>query len=111
MQADQDHYEAAAPVRVQVVAADFNDVRQALREDARVFARRPGLSLLFGAIFALFGAVLIAGLTWFDQIWIVIAAGVGFLLFAPFLTAGLYEMSRRYPQGEVLPPPTSSWWC
>ena len=36
------------------------------------------------------------GLLVFDQIWMIVPAGVGFPLVAPFLAAGLYEMSRRY---------------
>jgi uncharacterized membrane protein len=91
---------ASAPIRLDVRAATPADVKAAVRAGCRDFAKRPLLSLFFGLVFALFGFLLIAGLTVFDQIWMVIAAGVGFPLVAPFLAAGLYEMSRRLGQGE-----------
>jgi uncharacterized membrane protein len=101
MQADQP---AAAPVRRQprfeIRAATVTDIRTALGDGVRDVSRRPALSLFFGLVFALFGALLLAGFTLIDQVWIVIAAGVGFPLVAPFLAAGLYEMSRRYSRGE-----------
>lgn len=95
---------AAAPVRrqprFQIKPATTADIHAALRDGIRDFARRPALSLFFGLVFALFGAALLAGFLLADQLWIVIAAGVGFPLVAPFLAAGLYEMSRRYSRGE-----------
>lgn len=94
----------AAPVRrqprFQIKPATAADIHAVLRDGIRDFARRPGLSLFFGLVFALFGAALLAGFLLVDQLWIVIAAGVGFPLVAPFLAAGLYEMSRRYSKGE-----------
>ena len=80
------------PRRLTVGTARFGDVRAALRAGLRDTLARPGLSLSFGVVFAALGAVLIAGLAAFDQIWIVIAVAVGFPLVAPFMAAGLYEM-------------------
>ncbi|PJK30326.1 DUF2189 domain-containing protein [Minwuia thermotolerans] len=90
-----------SPIRLEVGVATFADIRGALRAGLRDLARRPALSLFFGLVYALFGAALIAGLTVFDQIWIVIAVAVGFPLVAPFLAAGLYEMSRRLKRDEA----------
>ncbi|MEC9345897.1 MAG: DUF2189 domain-containing protein [Pseudomonadota bacterium] len=95
-----DQVQTAAPVRLEVAAATVADVKAALRDGLRDFTRRPALSLLFGVFYALFGAALIAGLVLSDQFWLVIAAAVGFPLVAPFLAAGLYEMSRRLKRGE-----------
>ena len=60
-----------------------------------------GIEYIFRLVYALFGLALLAGFTVFDQIWIIIAAGIGFPLVAPFLTAGLYEMSWRFRRGDT----------
>lgn len=101
MQADQAHVETDRPIRLDIAAATFADIKAALSAGVRDFTRRPLLSLFFGLVYALFGMILIAGLTVFDQIWIVVAAGVGFPLVAPFLAAGLYDMSRRFERDEA----------
>jgi uncharacterized membrane protein len=90
-----------SPLRLRIAAATVADVTAALRAGIADMAARPGLSLFFGLVYALFGAVLIASLLVFEQVWIAIAAGVGFPLVAPFLAAGLYEMSRRRSRGEA----------
>ena len=101
MQADQGPIAAASPPGLTVGVATFDDVKAAMRAGLRDMIARPGLSLLFGLVYALLGALLIAGLVVFDQIWIAIAVAVGFPLVAPFLAAGLYEMSRRLGRGEA----------
>ncbi|MEQ8228537.1 MAG: DUF2189 domain-containing protein [Rhodospirillales bacterium] len=88
------------PKPPQVAVATYSDVKEALRAGLRDIRMRPGLSLFFGLAYAVIGGVLISGLLVFDQIWVVISAGVGFPLVAPFLAAGLYEMSRRLKRGE-----------
>lgn len=89
------------PIRLNPRAATADDVKAALRAGIRDFTMRPGLSLFFGIVYAIFGGVLMAGLFVFNQIWIAMAAAVGFPLVAPFLAAGLYEMSRRLKRGEA----------
>jgi len=89
------------PVRVEVGVATVADVRAAFRAGLADFTRRPALSLFFGLVFAVFGGVLLAGLVVFEKVWVLIAVGVGFPLVAPFLAAGLYEMSRRLGSGEA----------
>lgn len=88
------------PIRLTVKTADMDDLKHAFVAGLRDFAARPLLSMLFGLVYALFGAVLIAGLAILDQFWLVVAAGVGFPLVAPFLAAGLYDMSRRLKRAE-----------
>ncbi|WP_416898670.1 MAG: DUF2189 domain-containing protein [Minwuia sp.] len=100
MQAEHSHVENSQPVRLEVATATFADVRAAFGAGLRDMLNRPMLSLFFGLVYALFGAGLIAGLTVFDQVWMVIAVAVGFPLVAPFLAAGLYDMSRRMERGE-----------
>lgn len=100
MEAQTNQSQDSAPIRLEVRAARVADIRAALAAGARDLTVRPALSLFFGLVYALFGAMLITGLTVFDQIWMVIAAAVGFPLVAPFLAAGLYEMSRRVQNGE-----------
>lgn len=103
MQADQNRQPStpgATPIRLEVRAATIGDVTAALGGGLRDLGRRPALSLFFGLVYALFGAVLLAGLVVFDRIWILIAVDVGFPLVAPFLAAGLYDMSRRLARGQ-----------
>ncbi|MDF1734075.1 MAG: DUF2189 domain-containing protein [Minwuia sp.] len=100
MQAEQERVPASTPIHLEVAAATFGDIGEALRAGLRDFTQRPLLSLFFGLVYALFGAALIAGLAVFNQIWIVIAAAVGFPLVAPFLAAGLYEMSRQLKRDQ-----------
>ncbi len=80
---------------------EFSDLRKALRLGAADFVKKPFLSMLFGLIMALFGLVFIAGMMVYDQIWMIVPAGVGFPLVAPFLAAGLYEMSRHYQLNQT----------
>ena len=105
MQADLHRTHAAPAGRLKIGAARVDDVTFALRAGLRDVAARPALSLFFGLVFAVFGAVLVAGLVVFKQVWITIAVGVGFPLVAPFLAAGLYEMSRRLKRGA----PFTAW--
>ena len=99
MSADQQQ-DAISPPRLVVKTATRSDIAQAFRAGLRDLKQRPALSLFFGLVYALFGAGLILGLANFEKIWILVAVAVGFPLVAPFLAAGLYEMSRRNEQTE-----------
>lgn len=90
----------SASIRLSVRPATWADIRQAFRAGLRDLNKRPGLSLFFGSVYALFGTGLILGLANFEKIWILVAVAVGFPLVAPFLAAGLYEMSRRNERSE-----------
>ena len=100
MEAGQQEHLSAQPLKLAVKTATFEDVKLALRAGARDFLARPGLSLFFGLFYALLGAVLLSGFLVFQQIWFVVLVSVGFPLVAPFLAAGLYEMSRRRARSE-----------
>ena len=76
------------------------DIRVALLAGVKDFWRRPALSGFFGLVYAVFGLLFTVGLIVFDQIWMVVPVAVGFPLIAPFIAAGLYEMSRRFESGQ-----------
>ena len=95
MQTDQGKHHTDTAIRLKIGVATFDDVKAALRAGIRDITKRPVLSLFFGLVYALLGGILISGFLVFHQAWMVIAVGVGFPLVAPFLAAGLYEMSRR----------------
>jgi uncharacterized membrane protein len=98
MQTDQEHI--ITTPRLEVGVATIDDVKQALRAGLHDITKRPALSICFGLVYALFGGILISGLLVFSHVWILIAVGVGFPLVAPFLAAGLYEISRRLKRAE-----------
>ena len=87
--------------RLRIRRAQFSDIREAFNAGIRDFFRNPLMSGFFGLIYALFGVAMLLGVAVYGQIWMIVPAGVGFPLVAPFLAAGLYEMSRRYQTGEA----------
>jgi uncharacterized membrane protein len=100
MQTDHDQHPTVTSVRLDISVATVDHIKNALHAGLRDLSARPALSLFFGLIYATFGGVLVSGLLVFNQIWILIVVGVGFPLLAPFLAAGLYEMSRRLKQSK-----------
>jgi len=100
MTANEAQAPARQPPRLKVKAATWDDLKEAIKAGMRDLKARPALSFFFGLVYALIGGVLILGFTVLDQFWIVIAAGMGFPLVAPFLAAGLYEISRKLERGE-----------
>ncbi|WP_425080100.1 DUF2189 domain-containing protein [Ruegeria denitrificans] len=77
-----------------------DDITASLKAGFSDFLARPVMSGFFGLFFAVFGILLVWALIWLGQIWMIIPAIVGFPLIAPFVAAGLYEMSRRLQKGE-----------
>jgi uncharacterized membrane protein len=71
-------------------------------EDLR---RSPGVSLQWGLLCVLAGYALLAALLWFNLFVMVLPIVAGFVLVAPILGVGLYEVSRRREAGE---PPVNS---
>lgn len=84
--------------KVNKVTAD--DITASLKSGFSDFLERPVMSGFFGLFYAVFGILIVWILVWLGKIWMLIPAGVGFPLVAPFAAAGLYEMSRRLQMGE-----------
>ncbi len=66
----------------------------------RDFLCCPGPGLLHGAAVALFGALLCWSVP--DQFWLLNGAFTGFLLVAPVVATGLYEISRALERGHTV---------
>ena len=71
-----------------------------LRMGANDFVRNPRPGLMHGGVLAAFGWLL-----WFaaaDQFWLLAGAFTGFLIVAPVLASGLYEVSRQAAHGRMV---------
>lgn len=68
----------------------------------RDFTRAPGPSLAYGGAFVVVSFTLTVGLWLAGMASLVLPFAGGFLLMAPILAVGLYEISRRLEAGEVL---------
>jgi uncharacterized membrane protein len=87
---------AAPPVEVRAVG--LGDPLRWLEKGLLDFGHSPGPGLAHGALAALFGGLL---LLWArDRFWLVAGAFSGFLIMAPLLATGLYEISRALEQGR-----------
>ncbi|MEP0519117.1 MAG: DUF2189 domain-containing protein [Hyphomicrobiales bacterium] len=85
-------------LRVQKIS--FDDVRQSIAYGWSDFLQQPLLSGFFGAVYAFGGIFILISLLYFEQIWMIIPVALGFPLIAPFVAAGLYEISRRIGLSE-----------
>ncbi|HXV23492.1 MAG TPA: DUF2189 domain-containing protein [Alphaproteobacteria bacterium] len=66
----------------------------------RDFTAAPQVSLAYGALFTLGGILLTAALWSLDWLYLALPLGAGFLLVAPVLATGLYEVSRQLEGGQ-----------
>jgi uncharacterized membrane protein len=82
-------------IRIVPVTAPFNWIAQGWRD----FVRAPVPSLLHGLL-AAFGGMLVL-IVAREKFYLVSGAFSGFVLIAPVLVTGLYELSRRLAVGEV----------
>ena len=60
----------------------------------------PSVSLAYGAFFSVAAWIILFVLSFLEATSLIPALAAGFLLVAPLLAAGLYEMSRRLEKGE-----------
>jgi uncharacterized membrane protein len=80
----------------------WSDVGTALGGGLGDLGRAPVYGLVFGLALAAAGVLAIVSVTWLDAGWLAVCIGVVFPLVFPFLTAGLYEVSRRLDAGEPI---------
>jgi uncharacterized membrane protein len=101
---------AAGSAAVAVAKADvpivrsvaYVDVFDALAQGLRDFRTAPLYGLFFGGVYAAGGWVLLFLLNWMEVNFYVYPMATGFAMVAPFVAAGLYEVSRRLERAESL---------
>jgi uncharacterized membrane protein len=86
----------------QVRAARVEDIRAALAAGWRDFLAAPLYGLFFGAVYALGGLLITAMLFRYHVSYYAYPLIVGFVLIAPFVATGLYEVSRLREAGQKL---------
>lgn len=68
----------------------------------RDLLRAPSISLAFGLILAIAGALLSAGLWLAGLVYLVLPVAAGFMIVGPFMGLAFYEVSRRHAAGEPI---------
>ena len=86
----------------QVQEITVSDVLAALAAGWRDLKAAPIYGLFFGLFYAAAGWLLVTLLFHYDLPHLVYPLAMGFALLAPFVAAGLYEVSRRLEAGEPL---------
>ncbi len=85
------------PVVRRITAAD---VAEALGQGLRDFQAAPFYGLMFGAIYAAGGILIVLSLTALGMVYLAYPLAAGFALIGPFVAIGLYEVSRRRQLGQ-----------
>lgn len=73
----------------------FADLRAVLSLGFTDFKRAPLFGIFFGAVYAIGGLVIMAGIFSLNMAWLAYPMVIGFALIGPFIATGLYETSRR----------------
>jgi hypothetical protein len=87
------------PVVRRITAAD---IAETLGQGLRDFQATPLYGLLFGALYASGGIVILLSLTAFGMVYLAYPLAAGFALLGPFVAIGLYEVSRRREAGRPI---------
>lgn len=87
------------PATIRVVSVDASG--RWLAAAWKDFRRTPGLSIGYGAVFVVAGFALSFGLAALDLGSLILPLTGGFVLMAPLLVVGFYEISRRLESGEA----------
>ena len=87
------------PVVRAVTAAD---IAEALVQGLRDFQAAPLYGLMFGALYAVGGLLVVASVTALGMSYLAYPLAAGFALIGPFIAIGLYDVSRRREAGEPL---------
>lgn len=77
------------------------DVAEALVLGLRDFQARPLFGLMFGAIYAVGGMLIVLSVTAFGVAYLAYPLAAGFALVGPFVAIGLYEVSRCREAGRT----------
>jgi len=97
------HEEHARPkIKPIIRNISSEDISAALSAGFRDFQENFKFSLFFGLFYAVGGWIMIWFLTGLDLPYLVYPLASGFALIAPFVAAGLYEVSRRKEMGETM---------
>ncbi len=86
------------PIVLRIAAAD---VAEALVRGLRDFQAQPLFGLLFGALYAAGGILIVLSVTAFGAVYLAYPLAAGFALVGPFVAIGLYEVSRCREAGRV----------
>ena len=78
------------------------DIMQSLTAGLRDFQAAPLYGLTFGVLYAIGGWAILYNLVAYDVSFMIYPLASGFALVAPFIAAGLYEVSRAREAGEGL---------
>jgi len=87
------------PVVLRIRAAD---IAEALGRGLRDFQAMPLYGLMFGALYAAGGVIILLCLTAFGMVYLAYPLAAGFALIGPFVAIGLYELSRRREAGQPI---------
>ena len=68
----------------------------------RDFSEAPKYGLFFGGVYAIGGWLIIGLISWLSMLFFVYPVAMGFALIAPFIAAGIYEVSRRLEVSQPL---------
>jgi uncharacterized membrane protein len=87
------------PISVNSVI-DVDRSGQWLAQGWRDFLKTPLVSLVYGASFVVFSAVIVGGFYALDLGSLILPFAGGFIILAPILVVGLYDVSRRLEEGR-----------
>ena len=80
----------------------ISDVVDVIAKGLADFRAAPKYGLFFGGIYAIGGIVITVLLLFFDLPFLVYPLAMSFVLIAPFVATGLYDVSRKLERGEPL---------
>lgn len=95
-------HQTRASTRPEIRTLETADIRKVLTAGLADFRRAPGFGLFFGGVYALGGWVMYLLLTLAGLPFLVYPLFIGFAILAPFMAAGLYDVSRKLSKAEPL---------
>ncbi len=84
----------------EVAELDFSDLKVALSKGWKDFLKAPFIGIVFGAIFAGLGWLMLAQTFYWKSDISIVPLASGFPLVGPFVAVGMYEISRLLERGE-----------